>query len=140
MLVREFRVLFAYNQARSSGDKHSAAVREAVQEIRRCFPGMPISETEAKRIVAKMQPQDFPVAFQAGRIRDADLKQQVARLRTLKFPGAETIKVGFDFGIGPRPTYLRHNAKLKKATVSEGTHSDTRPLSSPKKSVLEPRK
>jgi hypothetical protein len=52
MLARETLAVYGYDLARSAGDKHSEAVKEAVRLIRQIRPGMPISETEVRRIIA----------------------------------------------------------------------------------------
>ena len=51
MLFRSFMVLHAYDQARARGEKHSAAIAEAVSALRSRMPGMPISETEVRRVL-----------------------------------------------------------------------------------------
>jgi hypothetical protein len=51
-------VLHAYDQARARGDKHSRAVAEAVSAVQSRVPGMPISETEVKRVLAEFQSKD----------------------------------------------------------------------------------
>ena len=58
MLFRSFLVLNAYDQARARGDKHSAAIIEAVSAVRSRIPGMPISETEVRRVLADFQSRD----------------------------------------------------------------------------------
>ena len=47
----------AYDEARKSGQKYSAAVREAVEFIKRQYPDMPISVTEVKRVLAHWRPK-----------------------------------------------------------------------------------
>ena len=58
MLLRSVMVLNAYDQARARGDKHSAAIIEAVSAVRSRMPGMPISETEVKRVLADFRSRD----------------------------------------------------------------------------------
>src|SRR5437016_4283629 len=43
------KITSAYDEARRIGEKHSVAVREAVDSLRRSNPEMPISEAEVKR-------------------------------------------------------------------------------------------
>lgn len=111
MLHRMFMVLYAYNQARSAGNKHSSAVTEAVAWMGQNFPGRPVSETVVKRIVAELQPRGVPIAWQVSSLSEAEVAQASLEQQALEIPGAEKIKAGFSFGFGRRPEYPRHNAK-----------------------------
>src|ERR1700756_4508244 len=64
--ARSIMILRGYQEARGRGEKHSAAVREAVAFVRQLDPEMPISETEVKRVLADLQPRDNPVAMKVG--------------------------------------------------------------------------
>jgi hypothetical protein len=105
MLLRVVLVLNAYNEARSSPLKHSSAVTEAVAIVKKTYPGMPISETEVKRILAKFQPQGVPVAFKVTKASEKTLPPEVCEL--MGVPEGSKMKTTFTFGYGPRPEYPR---------------------------------
>jgi hypothetical protein len=48
----------AYDNARGRGEKHSAAVKEAVNFVKALHPEMSISETEVRRILAAWRPKN----------------------------------------------------------------------------------
>jgi hypothetical protein len=56
-LSRALAVLYSHDDARARGEKYSAAIRESVTFVRQLHPGMPISETEVKRILAEFRPR-----------------------------------------------------------------------------------
>ncbi len=56
-LSRSLAVLYWYDQARAKREKYSVAIRETVACVRQLHPGMPISETEVKRILAEFRPR-----------------------------------------------------------------------------------
>jgi len=58
MLLRSAMVLHAYDQARGMGEKHSAAIATAVTAVQFRVPGMKISETEVKRVLAEFRSKD----------------------------------------------------------------------------------
>jgi hypothetical protein len=65
-LFRRCVVLHAYNEARAKGNKHSAAITEAVSAVRSRVAGMKISETKVKRVLAEFQkasPTDQSLPF-----------------------------------------------------------------------------
>ena len=98
-----FRALVAlegYNSSRKAGEKYSKALEAGVAAVRLMFPGMPISLTEVKRILAEFQPKG-----QAPGLRVA--KPESSDIMTLFGRRWQKILV---FGIGPCPTYPRHNA------------------------------
>jgi hypothetical protein len=127
MLIRSFVVLHAFSQARTMGEKRSDAIAAAVSAVHSWVPGMPISETEVKRVLAEFLSKDvehswiitdgivprpevdrwfenlkwvaenFPGMLNLSSLSDDEFKPR--RLRTL------TIQVG------PRPRYPRHNAR-----------------------------
>jgi hypothetical protein len=105
MLFRSFLVLSAYNEARRSPLKHSSAVTEAVAIVKKTWPGMPISETEVKRILAKFQPKGIAAAVKVEKVSDSPLRPAVCL--AMGVPEGSKMKTTFVFGFGPRPEYPR---------------------------------
>src|SRR5260221_14649092 len=60
---RALKVIHAYTKARAGGEKHSAAVKEAVNFVRRLDPYTPISETEVKRVLGEFLPKNGSTAL-----------------------------------------------------------------------------
>ena len=56
MLRRETMIIYGYDQARRLGEKHAAAIKEAVRYVRETDPLMRISETEVRRVLAYWRP------------------------------------------------------------------------------------
>lgn len=48
----------AYDEARGRGEKHSVAITEAVDFVKRRRPEMKISKTEVKRVLASLRPRN----------------------------------------------------------------------------------
>jgi len=127
MLLRSVMVLNAYDQARASGDKHSAAVTEAVSAVRSRTPGMPISETEVKRVLAEFQSRDSEGSWviSAGIVQGPELDTWFDNLEWIATKSP--LKLGaphlpdyrskpnqvstLSIQIGPRPHYPRSNAR-----------------------------
>ncbi len=105
MFFRVALVLHAYNEARSFGCKHSCAVTEAVETVKKIWPDLPISETEVKRILAKFQPKSVPVAFRVTKTSEETLPPEVTEI--MGVPEGTKMKTVFTFGYGPRPEYPR---------------------------------
>jgi hypothetical protein len=127
MLFRIATVLHAYDQARSSGEKHSGAIAAAAAAVRSQVPEMRISETEVKRVLAEFRSKNsgqtliITQSIVRGRKLDIwfdnlrwiaeesprklgvphlpDYRSKPRQLRTLR------IKVG------PRPRHPRSNAR-----------------------------
>ena len=51
-LFRALEVLLIYTDERAKGTKYDAAVHLAIEHIKEKFPGMPISRSSVKRIIA----------------------------------------------------------------------------------------
>lgn len=124
-LLRSVMALCAYDHARHMGEKHSAAIAEAVSALRSQLPEMPISATEVRRVLSEFRSRDsvqaliFTEGILAGPEADAQFeilewaaekshgkwnvphlfhdKSEPRRLRT------------FAIQIGQRPRYPRHN-------------------------------
>ena len=134
ILFRNLRVIGFYNQARSSGLKHSSAVTETV-ELMESVAKIAISETSVRRILAEYQPKGSHMAFRLMRIPDAEVQQDLARYRAmadqaeaLGYPELmkkvtreiagmlSKLTAGFEFGFGPRIEHPRINARSPKST------------------------
>lgn len=113
MFHRTAAALYGYNQARSAGQKHSAAIREAVGTVRLLFPGMPISETVVKRILAEFQPSDSSIALMIKQGSGASIEIPPEVCLKLGIPEGKRLKELFSFGYGPKPTYPRHNLRSR---------------------------
>jgi hypothetical protein len=94
--VRAARVMCAYDEARERGDKHSVAVRGVVEHLKQSNPGMPISQTEVKRILAVWRPRN------AGTILRFERNQELTG-------PVESLIARF----AERPNYPRHNRKIR---------------------------
>ena len=116
----------AYDEARERGDKHSVAVRGVVEHLKKSDLGMPISETEVKRILSLWRPRNAEtiLRFERKILTEEDVKrhrwlqEQLAALQgkrdlKLEVPTnlgrlTESITVRF----AERPNYPRHNRKI----------------------------
>jgi len=131
-LSRSLMILKDYLKARRGGLKYSAAVRETVDDVRQLVPGMPVSETEVKRVVALLSPENRPLAaIVDSRILEG---QEAARIRRfhaemMEYAGIKSFAnmtdsdwnkplTRFTLGFGPKPEYPRHNAKKSKSQDS----------------------
>lgn len=56
-LQRDLTVLWSYNESRRAGEKHASAVASVASEVRKQLPGVKVSETEVKRVLARFQPK-----------------------------------------------------------------------------------
>ena len=125
IFLRAVQVICAYSKARNEGQKHSIAVREAVEFVRKVNPAMAISETGVKRVLAEFQPHESQVALmaeylilegeEAARRRSliAQIPESAGTNRATE-PTAQNLRKplkSFRFGFGRRPNYTRHNAK-----------------------------
>ena len=121
------RVTSAYDEARARGEKHSVAVRHAVEALRRCRPKMRISETGVKRILATYRPRgsETILLFERSPLSEEDIKkyrlvrEKIAGLQdergiTLQsLPTCGDARRGSKFTIryAARPDYPRHNRR-----------------------------
>jgi hypothetical protein len=97
---REIEVVRLFTQARCAGEKYSGAVSESVQAFHKQCPETPLSCTEVKRIVARLQPQNRSFAL--------TVKDSIPNEFHLD---GQKYKYYLDIGFAPRPRYLRTNAK-----------------------------
>ncbi len=115
-----------YDEARKRGEKHSAAVNQAVKYVRQHRSDMPISETEVKRTLANFRPRNFRtiLRFKRSTLSKEKLKQlrsiqkQLGSLEAKKgqpsiaIPNLPKSRVAYTFGFEERPLYPRHNRKI----------------------------
>jgi hypothetical protein len=127
-LFRSFLVLHAYNEARAKGDKHAAAITESVSAVRSRAPGMKISESEVKRVLAEFQSKDSDGSWiiTEGVAHGPELALWLDNLECLAAIARRSrgkLKVSIPDGkfqsrvlkmwtiqVGPRPHYPRSNA------------------------------
>lgn len=132
ILRRETIALNVYDEVRKSGEKHEVALDAMVAAVHRRHPKMPMSRTEAKRILAKWRGKDQTstilgkgekvlegeeAAFYVERMQDlADLD---AELKGLPMPArleAGKVRV-LSLGFGPVPRYPRINRKQAEQPI-----------------------
>jgi len=119
-------VLFAYDEARQRGEKHSVAIIQAVEYIRQHYPKMPISETEVRRVLATFRPRKSRTVlrFERATLGGERLKKFrfVAGVQGKKGPAAPSSSIqnlpesitSYKFRFAERPQYHRHNRKNPK--------------------------
>jgi hypothetical protein len=121
-------MMAVYDEARASGQKHSAAVNQTVDYIRRRYSEMPISETEVKRTLVTFRPKGSQTILRFKRVTLDD--EKVARLRGMlaqvppmhdengqlrPSPSIQNFlksRTAYTFGYAERPLYPRHNRKI----------------------------
>ena len=89
----DLSAICSYNESRHAGEKHASAVASAASEVRKRYPGMKVSETEVKRVLARYQPKGYPQVFTVTKLKN-----------------------GFGVGFGPRPEHTRINARKRPAS------------------------
>jgi len=129
MFARAGRVMCVYDEARERGDKHSVAVRYAVELLKQSNPEMPISQTEVKRILAAWRPRNAGtiLRFERETLTEEDMRghrfmlEQLADLQGKKDLGLE-VPTNYEFAelierltvrFAERPNYPRHNRKTR---------------------------
>jgi hypothetical protein len=115
-------VLCAYDHHRARGEKHSSAVTAAVSDVARQMPGMKISETEVKRVLAEYRSNgsEKVVTVTRGTTQREEaeswldgikwIAKQVGRLNGCNFPEPEQLSM-WAIGVGAKPSYRRTNAR-----------------------------
>ena len=128
--MRAAMAMCAYDEARKRGDKHSVAVRNAVDFVKQRNPKMPISETEVKRTLAALRPRSSRTILRFERLvlSEEDLKmkrwmrEQLATSQEKKgitllappnYHQARSV-TAFQIRFDERPNYPRHNRKNPK--------------------------
>lgn len=127
--ARAARVMYAYDEARERGDKHSVAVRDAVELLKQSNPEMPISQTEVKRILAAWRPRNAGtiLRFECKILTDEDVikrhhfdLEQLTALQGKSGTRSEVPTnqkltrsiVSLTGSFAERPNYPRHNRKI----------------------------
>lgn len=126
---RAAMVMWAYDKARVRGEKHSAAIREAVNLFKEHYPDTRISDTEVKRIFARFRPSgsQFILRFERKVLTEDDIKKlnwfreqiaaQAQDFQTLQAPPSRAPSQEsslFAIRIAERPNYPRHNCKNRQ--------------------------
>jgi hypothetical protein len=122
MFYRAMIALYRYNDSRSAGpkQKHRVVIREAASAVQHDLPGIPISETEVKRVLVHLQPKGALSAYVVSKLANApypapQLPPSVCHKWGL--PTNTKMVHCFTFGIGSRPDYPRINARPVKPTA-----------------------
>jgi hypothetical protein len=128
--ARAAHVLYAYDDARGRGEKHSVAVQNAVDFVKHLNPEMSISRTEVKRILAALPPRgsETVLRFERSTLSEEEVKrrrwilEQLVMLqgkKGLTLPTRPNYDLAgndavFKFRFAERPNYPRHNRKNPK--------------------------
>jgi hypothetical protein len=128
--ARAAMVSCAYDADRVRGAKHSVAVRQAVDYVKRYDSKMAISESGVRRILANSRPQESGtiLRFEPSIRSDEDLQMncsisgELAALqgkRGITLPDVPNydLSIGnlvMTIRVGKRPHYHRHNRKISK--------------------------
>jgi hypothetical protein len=120
----------AYDESRERCEKHSVAVKEAVDFLQSYSPEMPISETEVKRSLSTFRPRGSGkiLRFERSPLSEEDmrrhrwLREQIVALEKEKGiilpepPVYDETRLREKFTIrsSERPVYPRHNRKAPK--------------------------
>jgi len=120
-------VMSAYDEARRNGEKHSIAVRYAVDFFKGRSSHMRISETEVKRILSTFRPRGSGaiLLFERSTLSEEDIKRSSwIRAQIPALEGGKGINLPqlpiydetrsrekFTIRFSERPDYPRHNRK-----------------------------
>jgi hypothetical protein len=123
-------VISVYDQARQRGEKHSVAVREAIDYVRQNWTDLAISESEVRRILGGYRPRGSisVLLFQPSVLSVEDVKTNRwirDQLKTLQGTKGITLPDIPDYSRSRnrivltirervRPQYPRHNRKTPK--------------------------
>ena len=123
-LLRALIVLHGYDHARAKREKYSVAINEAVAFVRQLHAGMPISETEVKRILAEFRPRGArTILMSEYSVVEGEearkLRSKLSFTRFLSEGQAEPTPTEndskplkrFTIRFAESPNYPRHNAK-----------------------------
>ena len=72
VLFRSLLALDGYGRSRKDGEKYSEALKAGVAEVRQKFPGMPVSPTEVKRVLAEFQPRAQALGLRVAKPESSD--------------------------------------------------------------------
>ena len=130
--VRAGIVMAAYDEARQNDQKHSVAVRHAVEFVKQNYPTLRISETAVRRILAEWRPRNSGTILRFERSTmtvDETAKYRSVREQAAAFQQKEGLKVPvpsdvannpskprtkFLVRFGERPNYPCSNRKVTK--------------------------
>jgi hypothetical protein len=120
-------VLSHFETERKSGQKHSLAVADTVQFLKQREPGLPISETEVKRTLAKMWPKNAETVghFERSNTNEEDVafngsfREALEACRGKKgiflaeLPTDDQVRraTKFIINVGEKSIFPRHNGK-----------------------------
>lgn len=124
-------VMAVYDEARQSDQKHSVAVRQAVEFVKQNYPGLRISETAVRRILAEWRPRKSGTILRFE--RSIMTEEEISKCRSVReqaaaFQQEKSLKVPvphdidnrsktvtkFVLRFGERPDYPRSNRKITK--------------------------
>jgi len=123
-------LMSAFDEARESGEKLSAALTHAVDHVRQRHPKMPVSGSEVRRTLAMYRPINSRIILRFK--RSVIDNEKLARLRRMleqvpKVQGEKSVpapppsiknllksRTAITFGYFERPVYPRHNRKVPK--------------------------
>jgi hypothetical protein len=125
--VRAAMVMSAYDESREKGEKHSVAVKDAVDFLRRYSTEMRICETEVKCVLSTFRPRGSRtiLRFERMSLSEADtqkhrwFREQIVALEKEKgitvpdppaYDGTRR-REKFTIRFSERPVYPRHNRK-----------------------------
>lgn len=123
-------VMSIYDEARQDGQKHSAAVRQAVEFTKQRHPEMSISETEVRRTLARFRPRTSETIPLFERLPVTEGEVETLRRMMEQVPAAQQRpgsnaplvldissfqpRTKYVIRFGERPSYPRHNRKIFK--------------------------
>lgn len=117
--VRAIIFLASYHRARQEGEKHSAALSQAVEFVKQSRPDLAMSQTTAKRILSTFQSRttDCVLTVERSALGEAEVERLQAMMAQVPSEFSDFHAKDFNprtkyvFGYAPRPCYPRHNAK-----------------------------
>lgn len=79
-LFRALEVLLVYTAERTKGTKYDVAIHLAIAHIKQKFPGMPISRSSVKRIIAMTCSKDANTQWQVRKYVDPITEKEVTSM------------------------------------------------------------
>jgi hypothetical protein len=101
--LRDLNIVAEFTKFREAGEKHTEALKETVKSIQQKYPGMKVSVTEVKRVLARKWSARSTLCLLPREPNDEERIQVTPRGQRVRI----VLRV---FG-GPRPQFPRHNAK-----------------------------
>ncbi len=113
VLERIVLVVHAYALFREAGEKHSVAICEVVEYIRKIAPAMRISKTEVSRILAAWLPRCGQSCLVVRKpLSESDIR---------RLPNGRTVRVLYTVSVERRPLYPRANVTAKAVPSTSST-------------------